>query len=53
LGSNNLYDKAVAGDTIAIRELLHRVLGKPIAPLASADDDGNLLPFQIIVKQKE
>ncbi len=48
-----LIDKAVSGDTIALRELLDRVLGKPVTPLASADEQGNLLPFQIIVKQKE
>ena len=48
-----LIDKAVSGDTIALRELLDRVLGKPITPLASADEQGNLLPFQIIVKQKD
>jgi hypothetical protein len=47
-----LIDKAISGDTIALRELLDRVLGKPITPLASTDEKGNLvLPFQIIVKQ--
>jgi|SRR5579864_6446026 len=47
----SLIDNAIAGNTIAQRELLDRVLGKSIQPLASADDQGNLLPFQIIVKQ--
>lgn len=47
-----LIDKAVAGDTPALRELLDRVLGKPVTPIAGTDEEGNVvLPFQIIVKQ--
>jgi hypothetical protein len=49
----SLIDNAIGGNTIAQRELLDRVLGKAIQPLASADEHGNLLPFQIIVKQKD
>ena len=48
-----LIDKAVSGDTIALRELLDRVLGKAIQALGTPDDEGNILPFQIIVKQKD
>ena|ERR1700739_1027210 len=47
----SLIDNSIAGNTIAQRELLDRVLGKPITPLASTDPEGNILPFQIIVKQ--
>ena len=49
----SIIDNAIGGNTNAQRELLDRVLGKAIQPLASADEQGNLLPFQIIVKQKE
>lgn len=47
-----LIDKAVSGDTPALRETFDRVLGKPVTPIAGTDEEGNVvLPFQIIVKQ--
>lgn len=49
----SLIDNAIGGNTLAQRELLDRVLGKPLQPLAAADDKGNILPFQIIVKQQD
>jgi hypothetical protein len=44
-----LIDKAVAGDTIALRELLDRVLGKATTPIELDSKSG--LPFQIVIKQ--
>jgi hypothetical protein len=44
-----LIDKAVSGDTPALRETFDRVLGKPVQPLAGSDDQGNILPFQIVI----
>src|SRR5438309_288382 len=45
----SLIDNAIAGNVVAQRELLDRVLGKAIQPLAGTDPDGNILPFQIVI----
>ena len=45
-------EKASVGDMRAIEEINNRVLGKSIQPLAGTDPEGNILPFQIIVKQQ-
>lgn len=46
-----LIDKAKAGDVPALKEVLERVLGKPIAVI---NDDGiPMLPVQLIVKQRD
>jgi hypothetical protein len=45
----SLIDNAIAGNTIAQRELLDRVLGEAIQPLGGTDPDGNVLPFQIVI----
>ena len=46
-----LIDKAKTGDVPALKEVMERVLGKPVAVL---DPDGDtLLPFQLIIKQTD
>jgi hypothetical protein len=50
---DTMIEKAAMGESWAIKEINDRILGKAIQPLASTDDQGNILPFQIIVKQKD
>jgi hypothetical protein len=48
---DTMIEKAAMGDMRAIEEINNRILGKAIQPLASADNEGNILPFQIVITQ--
>lgn len=48
-----LIDGAKAGNPKLIAEVLDRILGRAITPISGVDPEGNLLPFQIVIKQKE
>lgn len=48
-----LYDKAMSGDVVALRELLDRALGKPVQGVELGDKDGNpivFMPLELIQK---
>ena len=47
-----LIRAAKNGEVKALAELLDRVLGRPVTPIAGADEDGNVLPFQIVIKRR-
>src|ERR1041385_1559940 len=44
-------EKASLGSERMLEEINNRVLGKSIQPLGTPDDDGNILPFQIVITQ--
>lgn len=46
-----LIAKAKSGDVPALKEVFERVLGKPIPVLP--DDDAAVLPFALIIKQRD
>ena len=48
---DTMIEKAAMGESWAIKEINDRILGKAIQPLASADPEGNILPFQIVITQ--
>lgn len=46
-------EKASLGSERILEEINNRMMGKPVTPIATSDGDGNILPFQIIVKQQD